>query len=199
MSAVAPPHPSLVALLRDVRRCRACEPQLPHGARPVLQAAGSARILVVGQAPSARVHASGIPWDDASGARLRGWLGIDAATFHDASRIALVPMAFCYPGRGASGDLPPPKRCAERWHARVLARLPRIELTLLVGAHAQRRFLGTRASLTATTKGWRDHAPRVWPLVHPSPRNTAWFQANRWFDEELVPALREQVAAVLRR
>jgi uracil-DNA glycosylase len=188
---------SLAALLREVRNCRACEPHLPHGARPVLQAGTLARILVVGQAPSARVHASGVPWDDRSGERLRGWMDVDAATFYDASRIALVPMAFCYPGRGNGGDLPPRRECAERWHARVLERLPHIALTLLVGLHAQRHFLDTRGTLTATTRAWREHVPRVLPLPHPSPRNTAWFQSNRWFDAELLPALRARVAAAL--
>ena len=144
MASTVTPQGSLAALLREVRRCRACEPHLPYGARPVLQAGLGARILVVGQAPSARVHASGIPWDDRSGARLREWLALDAATFYDPSRIALVPMAFCYPGRGAGGDLPPPRACAERWQSRLLERLPNIALTLLVGEHAQRHFLGAR-------------------------------------------------------
>lgn len=181
--------------------CRACEPQLPLGARPVLQAGEMARILVVGQAPGAKVHASGVPWDDRSGERLREWMGIDGPSFYDASRIALVPMGFCYPGRGKGGDLPPRRECAELWLDRMLARLRHVELTLLVGQYAQRHFLAgrRRKTLTETTRCWGDYAPRFVPLPHPSPRNTAWFQRNRWFDEELLPVLRRRVHAVLAR
>jgi len=172
-----------------------CEAQLPLGPRPVLQAGATARILIVGQAPGAKVHASGVPWDDRSGERLRGWMGIVAQTFYDKARVAIVPMGLCYPGRGASGDLPPRRECAPLWLDRLLAQLPRIELTLLVGRYAQAHFLrGTgHVSVTATTRDWRAHAPRVMPLPHPSPRNIAWFKANPWFDDELVPALRHHV------
>lgn len=186
----------LERLLADVRACRACEAHLPLGPRPVLQAGATARILVVGQAPGARVHASGVPWDDRSGERLRAWMGIDAETFHDESRIAIVPMAFCYPGRAASGDLPPRRECAPLWLDRLLAQLPSIALTLLVGRYAQAHFLG-RSSVTAAMKGWRSHAPGVIPLPHPSPRNIAWFMANPWFDGELLPVLRRSVADLL--
>jgi uracil-DNA glycosylase len=210
VKAIAPPRgangaagpearDSLDELLAAVRACRACAAQLPLGPRPVLQAGADARLLVVGQAPGARVHASGVPWDDRSGERLRGWMGIDAATFYDASRIAIVPMGFCYPGRGGGGDLPPRRECAELWFERLLAGLPRIELTLLIGQYAQRHFLGKRrrASLTETTRHWAEHAPRFIPLPHPSPRNTAWFQGNAWFDAELVPVLRRRVRALV--
>src|SRR5690606_16467686 len=145
MSAAAPPggaakDESLDQLLVAIRACRACEGLLPLGPRPVLQAASSARLLIVGQAPGTKVHASGIPWSDASGARLRDWLGVGEDVFHDASRVAIMPMGYCYPGRGAGGDLPPRRECATLWHARLLARLPEVELTLLVGWHAQKHF-----------------------------------------------------------
>jgi len=193
------PHASLDRLLAAVRACRACAAQLPLGPRPVLQAGAGARLLVVGQAPGAKVHASGVPWDDRSGERLRGWMGVDAATFYDASRIAIVPMGFCYPGRGGGGDLPPRRECAALWFERLLAELPRIEVILLIGRYAQAHFLGSRrrASLTETTRHFAEHAPRFIPLPHPSPRNTAWLQKNAWFDAELVPVLRRRVRALL--
>jgi uracil-DNA glycosylase len=186
-------------LLVAVRACRACERALPLGPRPVLQAGASARVLVVGQAPGARVHASGIPWDDRSGERLRLWMGIDAARFYDRSLVAIVPMGFCYPGRGASGDLPPRRECAGLWHARLLACMPRIELTLLVGGYAQSHFLrdAGHVSVTSTVRGWQAHGAHVLPLPHPSPRNVAWFKANPWFDDELVPALQRRVRQLL--
>jgi uracil-DNA glycosylase len=189
----------LDSLLAEVRACRACEAHLPLGPRPVLQAGAAARILIVGQAPSARVHASGMPWDDRSGERLRDWMEIDARTFYDKSRIAILPMGYCYPGRAASGDRPPRRECAQLWLDRLLKHMPSIELTLLVGSYAQAHFLGSAggASLTATMEAWRVHAPRVIPLPHPSPRNIAWFIANPWFDGELLPVLRRSVRELL--
>ncbi|MEO8935183.1 MAG: uracil-DNA glycosylase family protein [Burkholderiaceae bacterium] len=191
-------YASLEKLLFAVRACRACESQLPFGARPVLRARGTARILVVSQAPGARVHASGIPWDDASGARLRAWMGLDADAFYDDSRIAIIPMGYCYPGRGKGGDLPPRRECASLWLDHLLAKLPHIESTLLIGLHAQRHFLGSRrkASLTETVKAWREYAPDYLPLPHPSARNTPWFQRNPWFEGELLPGLRDRIAAL---
>lgn len=190
---------SLNRLLAEVRACRACEAHLPLGPRPVIQAGGSARILIIGQAPSARVHVSGVPWDDRSGERLRDWMDIDAETFYDKSRIAILPMGFCYPGRAASGDRPPRRECAPLWLDRLLEHMPSIELTLLVGRYAQAHFLGPAggASLTATVEAWRVHAPRVIPLPHPSPRNIAWFIANPWFDGELLPVLQRSVRELL--
>lgn len=190
---------TLEALLAAVRACRACEGELPLGPRPVLQASATARVLVVGQAPGARVHASGIPWDDASGARLRDWMGIDADAFYDASRVAIIPMGFCYPGRGESGDRPPRRECRELWLGRLLAKLPHVELTLLVGEHAQRHFLGPRrkATLAATVAAWRDYAPRFIPLPHPSPRNTPWFRRHPGFAQDLLPELKRRVRAAL--
>ena len=171
---------------------------MPLGPRPVLQVGDGARILIVGQAPGTRVHASGIPWDDPSGERLRAWMGIDAAKFYDASEIAIIPMGYCYPGRGNGGDLPPRRECASLWLDLLMAKLPQIEMTLLVGLHAQRHFLGNRRknSLTATVKAWREFAPEYLPLPHPSARNTPWFQRNPWFEHEILPALRQRIQSI---
>jgi uracil-DNA glycosylase len=186
-------------LLTAIRACQACAGVLPLGARPVLQASASSRLLIVGQAPGAKVHASGIPWDDASGKRLRAWLGIDADTFYDAARVALVPMGFCYPGRGNGGDNPPRPECAALWHKRLFALLPEVRLTLLVGQYAQRYVLGERrkATLTETVEAWREYGPGIVPLPHPSPRNQGWFKRHPWFDADVLPALRERVAEAL--
>lgn len=200
MSSSSPPaRARLQSLLAQIRACRACEAHLPHGPRPVLQVGRSARVLVVGQAPGARVHASGVPWDDKSGERLRDWMGIDRETFYDPNRVALVPMGYCYPGRGPSGDLPPRPECAALWLERVLAEMPHIRLTLLVGAYAQRRFLADarRASLTDTVAAWRDFGPARLPLPHPSPRNQGWFKHHPWLERELLPVLKARVAAAL--
>ena len=200
-SKTSPPvndYPTLEALLAAVRDCRACAAHLPLGARPVLRARESARILIIGQAPGLRVHMSGIPWDDPSGERLRRWMGVDAAAFYDESRLAIIPMGYCYPGRGNGGDLAPRPECAALWLDHLLARLPRIELTLLIGQHAQRHFLGGRrkASLAATTKAWREYAPQYIPLPHPSPRNQPWIKRHPWFEQQLVPVLRARIAAL---
>ncbi|MEO6975734.1 MAG: uracil-DNA glycosylase family protein [Gallionella sp.] len=191
-------YSTLDELLIAVRKCRACEKQLPFGPRPVLQAGKTARILVVGQAPGKRVHATGIPWDDPSGERLRMWMGLDADRFYDESQIAIIPMGYCYPGRGRGGDLPPRRECATLWLDHLLAMLPQIELTLLIGLHAQRHFLSNRRkhSLTDTVKAWREFAPEYLPLPHPSARNTPWFQRNPWFEHELLPMLRERVKSL---
>ena len=189
---------TLDTLLRDVRACRVCAAHLPLGPRPVVQAGSSARILIVGQAPGLRVHQTGIPWDDLSGERLRGWMGVEKTQFYDASRIAIIPMGLCYPGRGKGGDLPPRPECAPLWLDRLLAQLPRIEVTLLIGQYAQRRFLGAgrKKTLTATVKAWREYAPRSIPLPHPSPRNQPWFQRHPWFDQEVVPMLRALIGGL---
>jgi uracil-DNA glycosylase len=186
-------------LLRDIRACTICAPFLPHAPRPVLAASERARILIIGQAPGARVQASGIPWSDASGARLRNWLGVDEATFYDETKIALVPMGFCFPGRGASGDLPPRPECAAHWHRDLLGQLRSVQLTLLIGQYALRFGLGSAFSgnLTDTLVRWRDFGPLIMPLPHPSPRNIAWFKRNAWFDAEVLPTLRERVAHTL--
>lgn len=191
-------YPTLDGLLQAVRNCHACERHLPLSPRPILQVGGSARILIVGQAPGVRAHVSGKPWDDPSGERLRTWMGLDAAVFYDDSKIAIIPMGYCYPGRGSGGDLPPRRECATLWLDHLLAKLPRIELTLLIGLHAQRHFLANRRkpSLTETVKAWREFSPAYLPLPHPSARNTPWFQRNPWFDNELLPVLRERIKSL---
>ncbi|MEO5694742.1 MAG: uracil-DNA glycosylase family protein [Usitatibacter sp.] len=196
-----PEYRSLEILLESVRACRQCEKELPLGPHPVLQVGSAARILVVGQAPGARVHETGIPWDDASGERLRAWMGLESTAFYDESQVAIIPMGYCYPGRGSGGDLPPRRECATLWLDHLLAKLPRIEITLLIGLHAQRHFLGNRrkSSLTETVRAWREFAPQYLPLPHPSPRNTPWFKRNPWFEGELLPGLRERVASLQAR
>jgi uracil-DNA glycosylase len=192
---------ALDGLLRELRACRACAASLPLGPRPVLQAAAGARILIASQAPGARVHASGIPWSDASGLRLREWMQVDDATFYDPRRVAIVPMGFCYPGKAGSGDAPPRPECRATWHPRLLPLLPDVQLTLLVGQYAQAYFLGPRRqdSLTATMRAWRSYMPTMLPLPHPSPRNVRWFKDNPWFEGEVLPTLRARVQEVLAR
>lgn len=190
---------SLDALLADVRACRHCR-DLPLGPRPVLQAAASARILIAGQAPGRKVHASGQPFTDASGDRLRDWLGIGPDVFYDAQQVAIVPMGFCYPGSGPAGDLPPRPECAPRWREKVLGKLPHLELTLVIGQYALAYHLPQAGStVTEAVQTWREHWPQVVPLPHPSPRNNRWLRSNPWFEAELVPALRARVAEVLAR
>lgn len=190
---------NLDLLLKAVRACTACAIHLPHGPRPIVQAGVNARLLIIGQAPGARVHASGIPWDDASGERLRGWIGVDKPAFHDPQQVAIIPMGFCYPGKGASGDLPPRRECADLWLDRLLASLPDIALTLLIGQYAQRHFLGKNAAggVGATVAAHAQFAPAMIPLPHPSPRNIAWFLRNPWFEAELLPNLRHKVRKAL--
>lgn len=193
------PARELDTLLREIRACRLCEAHLPLGPRPVLAASASARLLIVSQAPGARVHETGIPWNDASGRRLREWLQLDEATFYDAQRVAIVPMGFCYPGRAGSGDAPPRPECRATWHPRLLPLLREVEFTLSIGQYAQAWCLGARrkATLTETVCAWREYLPDNMPLPHPSPRNVGWFKANPWFEAEVLPALRERVHAVL--
>ncbi len=190
-------------LLEEVRACRLCEPHLPLGARPVLRADARARVLIVGQAPGTRVHATGIPWNDPSGDRLRAWLEVDRAEFYDERRFAIIPAGFCYPGRGRSGDLPPRPECAPRWHPPLRALLPEIRLTLLVGQYAQAYYLRERRkrTLTETVHAWREYLPEHLPLPHPSPRNTRWLRVNPWFEQQVLPGLRQSVreACSLRR
>ncbi|AJZ62047.1 uracil DNA glycosylase superfamily protein [Paraburkholderia fungorum] len=190
---------SLNRLLLDIRACTVCAPVLPHAPRPIVVASADSRILIIGQAPGARVHASGIPWNDASGARLRTWLGVSDETFYDASKFALVPMGFCFPGRGTSGDLPPRPECAAHWHQTLLAQLHEVRLTLLIGQYAQRFGLSDAfgPTLTDTLLRWREYGPDLVPLPHPSPRNIAWFKRNPWFEAEVLPALQTRVAAAL--
>ena len=167
-------------LLSDIKSCVVCQPFLPHGPRPVMAASPTSRIIIIGQAPGSKVHQSGVPWKDPSGNLLRNWLDIDDQTFYDPAQIAIVPMGFCYPGKGKSGDLPPRPECAPLWHPTLLNHMPDVKLTLLIGQYAQKQYLGSRAhkNLTETVRNYRDYLPHYLPLPHPSPRNRFWLQKN---------------------
>ena len=191
----------LDVLLSRIRRCQICEDYLPLGPRPVLRARTSARLLIVGQAPGTKVHASGTPWDDPSGDRLRHWLGIDKDKFYDQSKIAIVPVGFCYPGRlPKGGDRPPRPECAPLWHPPLMRLLLNVELTVLAGAYAQKQFLGKRRgkSLTETVQAWRIYGPDFIPLPHPSWLTVGWQKRNPWFDSEVLPDLRRRVRRLVR-
>ena len=184
----------LEALLNEIRQCRLCEPDLLLGARPIIQASSKAKLLIIGQAPGTKVHQTGIPWNDPSGDRLRSWLNIEASTFYDANKIAIMPMGLCYPGKGKGGDLPPRKECAPLWHDDVLKLLPNISMTLLVGQYAQAHYLKDKPrTLTETVRSWQKWAPDYLPLPHPSPRNTLWLKRNPWFESEVVPFIQKYV------
>ncbi len=187
-------------LLKEVRACRVCEKHLAAGPRPIVQFSGSARIVIIGQAPGARVHATGIPWQDDSGNRLREWTGLKEAEFYAPKKVALVPMGFCYPGTGKSGDLPPRPECAPLWHDRILAILPKKRLILLVGSYAQARYLHVpkRQTLTETVRTFDDHLPDFFPLPHPSWRSSIWMENNPWFSKDVLPILRAKIAQALR-
>lgn len=190
---------SLAQLLEDIRACRLCAEDLPCGPRPVVQAGRSARLRIVGQAPGRKVHETGIPWNDASGDRLRLWLGLSEARFYDPRRVAIIPMGFCYPGKAGSGDNPPRPECAPHWHDRLDAELPDIALTLLIGHYAQACYLGRRrrSTLGETVRAWRDYLPLGYiPLPHPSPRNQPWLAKNPWFEKELLPGIRAAIDAL---
>ncbi|WP_417807940.1 uracil-DNA glycosylase family protein [Thioclava sp.] len=182
----------------QIRACRICAQRFSttathHEPRPVVWFERGAKVLVVGQAPGVRVHETGRPFTDRSGDRLRDWMGLDAATFYDRARIAIVPMAFCFPGYDAKGsDLPPPAICAKTWRDQVMEEIGPPDLTLVIGGAAQRWHIGTR-NVSDTVAGWRDHAPRLFPLPHPSWRNTGWLKRNPWFETDLIPALRARV------
>lgn len=192
---------SLETLLADIRACRACAHELPHEPRPVVRVGAGTRLLICGQAPGRRVHESGLPFDDPSGDRLRDWLGVDRETFYEHPAFGVAAMAFCFPGTDPrGGDYPPPPRCATLWRRRLLDSLPNVELTLLVGGHAQAWALGERmkGSMTGTVRAWRDYLPLGYlPMPHPSWRNTAWLRRNPWFEDEVAPFLRRTVAGML--
>jgi uracil-DNA glycosylase len=190
---------SLSRLLHQVRACTACV-DLPLGPRPVLQIARSARLLIVGQAPGRKVHETGVPWNDASGERLRQWAGIDRSAFYDEGCVAIVPIGLCYPGRDpAGGDKPPRRECAPLWHARLLEHLRDVRLTLLVGSHAQRFYLRSagKGTMTDTVRSFRQYAPQFMPLPHPSWRSTMWMRQNPWFEAGVLPELQRTVRTVL--
>lgn len=188
----------LTGLVHRVRQCRLCESELALGARPVVQISATASVLIAAQAPGRRVHETGIPFNDPSGDRLRDWMGVEKATFYDPERVAIVPMGFCYPGTGKSGDLPPIPRCAATWRKPLLDQLSALRLTLVIGQYAQAWHLGqTGLNLTDTVRDWRRHSPGLIPLPHPSPRNNLWLKKNPWFEAELVPLVRDQVKQAL--
>lgn len=188
-------------LLAEIRTCRVCEAQLVDGCRPVLAANSQSRIMIIGQAPGRKVHETGIPWNDQSGKNLRAWLGVEVEEFYNPDLFAIIPMGFCFPGTGRSGDLPPRKECAPLWHPKLISMLPNIELTLLIGKYSQDAYLGSRAksSLTETVKSWQDYLPKFLPLPHPSPRNNIWLRKNPWFEEELQPQLAALIQQALSR
>lgn len=190
---------AIEGLRAEVAACRMCGADLPLGPRPIVQIGAKSRVLIASQAPGRRAHLSGVPFDDRSGDVLRGWLGLDRTTFYDPERIAILPTGFCYPGRAPGGDLPPRPECAPRWHAPLLAAMPALRLTLVIGRHAQAHHLGPRAkaTLTATVRAFADYLPGVFPLPHPSPRNEPWLLANPWFVRDVLPVLREEVARAL--
>lgn len=194
------PEVELGALLADIRACRACAPTLLHAPRPIVRASATARLAICSQAPGTKVHATGLSFNDASGNRLREWLGVDRDTFYDESCIAIVPMGFCFPGQDAKGaDLPPRKECAPLWHARLFAALPQLELKLLVGGYAIAWHLGARAkpTLSETVAAWREYLPGAIPLPHPSWRNNGWIRTRLWFERDLLPELRARIKTLL--
>jgi len=187
-------------LLKEVRACEICAPDLPLGPRPTVVAKSSAKIMIIGQAPGTKVHETGIPWSDPSGDRLRNWLRVTREIFYDGSKIAIMPMGFCYPGRlERGGDNPPRPECAPAWHEKILAGLPDIELTLLVGMSAQKYYLAeqNKKTLTETVRHWQEFAPAMIPTPHPSWRTTAWLKKNLWFEAELLPVLQQKVRKLL--
>ena len=188
----------LTALLADIRACTLCDDILPLGPRPMVQSSKDASVLIVGQAPGIRVHETGIPFNDPSGDRLRDWMGIDRGVFYDEGKIALVPMGFCFPGTGCSGDLPPPPICAQTWRQKLLDQMPNVRLTLVLGQFAQKWHLPKKhKTLTENVRNWQSYGPHVIPLPHPSPRNNIWLKKNPWFAEDLLPQLRIGVGEAL--
>lgn len=190
---------SLSKLVKEIRSCALCTEFLPLGPRPVVQAGVSAKILIVGQAPGRRVHETGVPFDDPSGDRLRSWMGIEKEVFYDKNKIAIVPMGFCFPGTGKSGDLPPRPECAEIWRDKLLNLLPNVALTVVVGQYAQSWHLGksNKHNLTETVRAWKEYWPRSVPLPHPSPRNNIWLKKNVWFEDEVLLHLKKKVKILL--
>ncbi len=186
-------------LFEEIRACKLCSQHLPLGPRPVFSVSGKSKILVIGQAPGTRVHASGVPWNDPSGNELRRWLNVDRELFYNTHHFSIMPMGFCYPGKGVSGDLPPRPECAPQWHSKLWDIMKGVELTLLIGKYAHDYYLGRRRkkSLTENIKSYREFLPDYFPLVHPSPRNKRWHINNPWFKQELVPELQNKVHQVL--
>ncbi len=187
------------SLISEIKKCTLCSSHLPHGANPVFSANGKSKIIIIGQAPGSVVHKTGIPWDDKSGDRLRNWLGVTKEQFYNEHLFALIPMGFCYPGKGKTGDLPPRKECAPTWHHQLFNEIEDVKLILLVGSYAQNYYLGKskKNNLTETVKSFHEYLPKYIPIPHPSPRNNIWLKRNPWFENELVPTLKSIVSPIL--
>ena len=183
------------SLLHEIRKCTICEPHLKLGARPVVAAHPDAKLIIIGQAPGTKVHATGIPWNDPSGVQLRKWLGISSEEFYDETKVAIIPMGFCYPGKGKSGDLPPRRECAPAWHEKLFAQITEPKMILLIGMYAQKYYLqdAAKKNLTETVRSFDEYGPTYFPLPHPSPRNRFWLTKNPWFQTEVLPYLRSNV------
>ena len=188
------------SVIAEAKACNICEPHLDLGVRPVFSIHPASKVAIIGQAPGRKVHESGIPWDDASGKRLREWLGVSETAFYDAENFAILPMGFCYPGKGKSGDLPPRPECAPRWHETMLRMMPKIELTLLFGQYAMQYYLGDQMqkNLTETVVQWKSYLPQFLPMPHPSPRNNIWLRKHPWFESEVIPFLKNKVQDSIR-
>lgn len=186
-------------LLKEIRQCTVCLPHLEAGVNPILSVHRDSKVAIIGQAPGSKVHRTSIPWDDSSGVRLREWLGVSEEVFYNPKNLAIVPMGFCYPGKGKSGDLPPRKECAPLWHEKILEHAKDIKLTLLIGSYAQKYYLGEKMkkTLTETVKSFEDYWPTYLPLPHPSPRNNIWLKKNPWFQSDLLPILKDRIAGLL--
>ncbi len=190
---------NLENLLSEISACKVCKEHLPLGLRPIVSAHSNARIIIIGQAPGTKVHATGIPWDDPSGKQLRKWLGVSDELFYDETKIALVPMGFCYPGKGKGGDLPPRKECAPLWHDRLWQCMPHLTLIILIGTYAQKYYLKKKMknNLTETVSAYGEYLPRFFPLPHPSPRNRFWLKKNPWFEKEVINELQRNIKSAL--
>lgn len=187
-------------MLLHIKQCNICEKHLPHGVRPVVSASQNSKIVIIGQAPGTRVHKTGIPWNDPSGNQLRNWLGVTNEAFYDTNKFGIIPMGFCYPGKGKSGDLPPRPECAPKWHKPLFDKMKQVELVLLIGMYAQNYYLGNDAkkTLTDTVKNYKTYLPTYFPLPHPSPRNRFWLTKNPWFEVEVLPELRIRVSELIK-
>lgn len=190
----------LDVLVNEVRACTICAKYLPFDPNPVVRPSSTAKILLVGQAPGTKVHATGIPWNDLSGDKLREWMGVDRDLFYNNKKIAIMPTGFCYPGKGKSGDLPPRPECAPTWHPRLMQHMRKIELILLIGQYAQKYYLkeSAKKTLSETVHAWKQYAPLYLPMPHPSPRNKLWLKKNAWFEKDVVPMLRRKVKKLIR-